>query len=262
MNAPVGATNPRGGEGGPGAMMPGGGAGGGGPVESVVDGNRKRYVEVTKQVRRMPVALTVIVDQAYIQDVLIAYANSPLRFQTTQVHWKRFSGNLSGGPESGPGGGFGEGGPVVSSGTGSAGGGFGTFGEGGVGPAGGGSRGGFGRGGAGGAAIGPGPGLAPPILPTPGPMGGPLLPMGPGGPGGFGGPGGTMTSISESQLTAGLVELTIYGVVSLYEKYQEGGDAPATAPAATGAPAPTPTPAPAPAPAPPPPGAPTPPPKL
>jgi hypothetical protein len=37
-----------------------------------------------------------------------------------------------------------------------------------------------------------------------------------------------MTSISESQLTAGLVELTIYGIVSLYEKYQ----APAADPAA------------------------------
>ncbi len=37
-----------------------------------------------------------------------------------------------------------------------------------------------------------------------------------------GGPGGTMTSISESQLTAGLVELTIYGIVSLYEKWAPG----------------------------------------
>jgi len=242
MAGPVGGIQPgRGGEGGPGGMMPGGAGGGaGGPVETVVDGNRKRYVEVTKQVRRMPVAVTVIVDQAYIQDVLIAYANSPLRFQTTQAHWKRFTGTLSGGPESGTGG-FGEGGPVVSSGAGLAAGGFGAFGEGGgLGrPAGGGSA-GFGRGGAGGAAVGPGVGPMGSVpLPVSGPMGG--MPMGPGFPGG---PGGTMTSISESQLTAGLVELTIYGIVSLYEKYQVGGEEPAAAPATTPTPAPTPAPAP------------------
>ena len=61
-----------------------------------------------------------------------------------------------------------------------------------------------------------------------------MMPMGPGGspmgPGGSPfGPGGTMTSVSESQLTAGLVELTIYGIVSLYEKYQAPAE-PAAAP--------------------------------
>jgi hypothetical protein len=64
----------------------------------------------------------------------------------------------------------------------------------------------------------------PPVFGMP-PGGG--YPMGPGSTGGAFGPGGTMTSISEGQLTAGLVELTLYGIVSLYETYQ--------APAAEGA---------------------------
>ena len=67
----------------------------------------------------------------------------------------------------------------------------------------------------------PGVGSFPPGGPGPmGPMG-----SGPGGPGGFPfGPGGTMTSVSEGQLTAGLVEVTVYGIVSLYEKYQPQAD--------------------------------------
>ncbi|QDU23440.1 hypothetical protein [Urbifossiella limnaea] len=219
----------------PGAgMIPGGtGGGAGGPVEAVVDGNRKRYVEVTAQVRRMPVAITVVVDQAYVQDVLIAYANSPLRFQTTQVHWKRFTGTLSGGGAEGGGGYGGEGG-VATTGPGTSGIGFGgPPGEDG-GPGASMGRPGFGRGG-------PGSASGPPGMPGPG-----VMPMpGPGVMPGPGSPGGTLTSISESQLTAGLVELTIYGIVSLYEKYQVPTDpnAPATPTAAT-TPTPEPTPAP------------------
>ena len=57
-------------------------------------GNRKRYVEVNAEVRRMPVGIVVVVDQAYLQDVLLAFANSPLRFQITQVTWNRFRGRL------------------------------------------------------------------------------------------------------------------------------------------------------------------------
>ena len=68
------------------------------------------------------------------------------------------------------------------------------------------------------------PGRVGPGGPPPGP-GGP--PPGPGGPGAFspfGMPGmygsGSMNTLTESQLTAGLVELTVYGIVSLYEKYE------------------------------------------
>ena len=66
-----------------------------GPPTVVLDGNRERYIEVSKQVRRMPVALVLLVDQLFMQDALVAYANSPLRFQVTQSHWKRFRGTLS-----------------------------------------------------------------------------------------------------------------------------------------------------------------------
>jgi hypothetical protein len=38
------------------------------------------------------------------------------------------------------------------------------------------------------------------------------------------GMGGTLTTVSEAQLTSGLVELSIYGVVSLYERYDPAKD--------------------------------------
>lgn len=55
---------------------------------------RKRYIDTTDQVRRMPVGIVLIVDQAHVQDVLTATANSPLRIQTTQWHWRRFHGDI------------------------------------------------------------------------------------------------------------------------------------------------------------------------
>src|SRR4029079_3243209 len=71
-----------------------------------------------------------------------------------------------------------------------------------------------------------GPGGPRPIPPRPGP---PTTTMGPGStfpmpmgsmdpssPSGF---GTGQLSVSESQLTSGLIELDVYGVVSLYEKY-------------------------------------------
>ena len=73
----------------------------------MIDANKRRHVEITPQVRRMPVGIVVIVDQAYIQDVLLAFANSSLRFQITQVTWQRFRGNLgsdSASDSTGPGG--------------------------------------------------------------------------------------------------------------------------------------------------------------
>src|SRR5262249_32131926 len=52
---------------------PSGQASGGGAVTSVIDGNRHRYLEVTNQVRRMPVGIVLVVDQAYMEDVLMAF---------------------------------------------------------------------------------------------------------------------------------------------------------------------------------------------
>jgi hypothetical protein len=55
---------------------------------------RRRYSEITQQVRRMPVAMVLIVDQHNIQDVLAAFANSKLRLLTTQWEWHRYYGDI------------------------------------------------------------------------------------------------------------------------------------------------------------------------
>lgn len=183
-----------------------GGAGGsalegGGTLKTVIEGNRKRYIETTKQVRRMPVAISLITDQAYIEDVLLAYANSPLRFQITQVTWQRFRGTLAASAPA-------------------------------AGPAGGGAKGGVGRGGfeddpdegpariSGGIGGSKGGGfsLGAPSALVPGGLGGAAPPpySGGGSPAGYGGLGG---GVSEGQLTAGLIELSLYGIITIYEKY-------------------------------------------
>lgn len=216
--APAAGEGGSGGEGGPGGGVGMGGLvngvfAGGGSLAAVGDGSRRRYFETNDQVRRMPVGIVLIVDQMFLQDVLLAYANCPLRFQITQVHWQRFRGNLGGS------GGFG----------GSAGGGLpggGLPGEGGVsfsGPArfGGSFSGGAPRGeDASSGGGGPG-GFAPPsgIPGVPGSFGPP------GGSGMFSG-GGSLTTVSDAQLTAGLIEVSIYGMISLYEKYTPPAETP------------------------------------
>ncbi len=181
--------------------------GGGGAISTVIDGNKKRYLVVNDQVRRMPVGIVVVVDQAYMQDVLLAFANSPLRFQITQVTWTRFRGTLTG---LNPGGSTGEPGGGIDYRAGTV-----TF-------------------------SGPGDPDTRPTTPRPGPVS-PMGPMGPIKPGTGGGPpgtgmgtypsgypgpsfpgsGSTGSTVSESQITSGLVELSVYGLVSLYEKYVE-----------------------------------------
>jgi hypothetical protein len=178
---------------------------GGGTLESVIDGNRKRYVEATAQIRRMPVAITVIVDQAYMHDVLMAYANLPMRFQVTQYHWQRFRGSIGGGGVYGSSGSSDD---IIGPARGMEGSGGIKFGSGSS----------LGPSPMGGSSLGPAPG-------GPGPKGGSSLGPSPGGPGPMGTPGGATASapsgsFSEAQLTAGLVELTIYGIVSVYEKYE------------------------------------------
>jgi len=90
-----------GGEGEPGGLpggLPGGGLAGAaqksGPKEAVLLGNKLRYVEATDQVRRMPVALSVVLDLAFEQDLLVQFTNSPMRFHVTQTGWQRFRGSL------------------------------------------------------------------------------------------------------------------------------------------------------------------------
>ena len=69
------------------------GAGGPGALDTAMLSpcglTRKRYIDVTPQVRRMPIGIVVICEQAYIQDVMLALANTKLRFQITQNHFKR-----------------------------------------------------------------------------------------------------------------------------------------------------------------------------
>ena len=97
---PEGAAGPGGMKGGmpmpmggpamfPGAERPGGARGG-----NELGLERNRYIETSDQVRRMPVALVLIVDQSHVQDVLTTFAKSRLRFQTTQVEWKRYRGSI------------------------------------------------------------------------------------------------------------------------------------------------------------------------
>ncbi len=194
---PVGSIPrpPGSGDGGPGGPGGGGTSGGMvgagwpvvyGPVTSkmLLETTKKRYLQVTNQVRRMPVGMVLIVDQTNLQDVLLALANSPLRFQITQVHWQRYRG-LPGGDSTG-------GGSYPGS-TGGEGGGLNIIGS----PDG-----------------GPGGGRGPGIN-----ISGGNTPMGTGtGTTGIGGEPGFADA--DIQMTSGLIEVSIYGIVSLYEKYE------------------------------------------
>lgn len=211
---------------------------GGGTVDQILLATAKRYLPApgpepkgsNGQVRRMPLAVVLVVDQVYLEDVLLGFANSALRFQVTQVEVRRFRGSLNSGTGSTggipgmPGGGA----PIIVGGQ--EGGGFNNAGYrpslgSGLGvPPGGGS----------GSMFGPPMGMTPGAPPPPG-VGGPPPGMGvppgmgippgigvPPGMGGFGssGFGGSAGGVvSEAQFAAGLVEVTIYAVVTLYEKY-------------------------------------------
>jgi hypothetical protein len=207
---------------------------------------RNRYVDVTDQVRRMPVGMVVVVDQAHVQDFLTAFANARLRVQTTQVHWQHLrdnikpTGDVGGSPGAGPG--------------------VGTLMPGGMRPGdtgtpdseddARGSRSGGGKFGGRGAA-----GMGMPGLPNmpPGMQGGRTFPgMPPGGPGmmvpgmpgmmlpGMGSRGflGTAGMGEEAEDDMNLVELAVYGIASLYERFppkkeQAAPADPAAPPAAT-----------------------------
>jgi hypothetical protein len=277
---PSGIPSPDGGAGSPDGGFPGGDSGRGSPeggpgfgpggmrrTDYTVNGlKRLRYLDRTDQVRRMPIATVLIVDQAHVQDVLRALANSRLRFQTTQWTWTRFRGaialnnytDLTGSgefPTGVPGDMRGEGGPSGRLGgpTGSPDGGF---------PGEGGPRGGFPP--PGGRGI-PSPGIPSPGIPSPG-IPSPGIPS-PGVPA----PGvpaidpNTGQPIFSEEGSASLVELSVYGLVSLYERFppkapQPEAGAPTDPGAAPAAPLPVEAPPAAPATPPPPTGAPVPPP--
>ncbi len=55
---------------------------------------RKRYLQVTPEVRRFAVGLVCVVEQDGMQDLLTAFANSRLHIQTMQYHWQRYYGDI------------------------------------------------------------------------------------------------------------------------------------------------------------------------
>jgi hypothetical protein len=142
---------------------------------------RLRYLTVTKQVRRMPIGIVMIVDQAHVQDVLRAFANSRLHFQTTQLHLTRYRQSGSG-----------------------------AF-----------------------------------VTPAPAANTGGGLPVFPGG--------GSAAASGGEDTNTNLVEVALYGLASIYERYPpkgaqvaEGGGPPANPPTPPAAPTAAPTPAPSP----------------
>jgi hypothetical protein len=190
--------------------LSGPGMGGAGASVGPLSPNHKlplrRYYEITDELRRIPVALVVIVDENRANDLLAALANHPMRFRATMVVWNRVPSLprpefLR--PQAGGGTGTGRGQPGASGPGGGVGGGFGP----GIGqPS---ERGGegLGIGGVGGAGQGTTP---PPRGGTgggiPGPMGG----------FGFGGTGTLPTRLPGDEETP-QIELQIYGLVTIYE---------------------------------------------
>jgi hypothetical protein len=229
---------------------------GGASVRSSHGLERQRYLHRTEQVRRMPIAVVLVVDQSHVQDVQRAFANSRLRFQNVQIHWQRFRGTLDLSSSSSP--------SLTTQGP---------RGDSDANPVAGGS----GRGGSAGGVDSIG-GMPDPRGQPPSGRGAPRFrpPVGPGGapqPGASGVPPGMQPpgGVPREESMASLVEMTIYGIASLYERYPPktpqtpGTDATAAAPAqavapkpaevpatpASGGPPPPPPPPPAPPPSPP-----------
>ncbi len=170
---PIGPSAPGGMMGGSMGTMGGMAAGGTPLTESGL--RRERYASITEQVRVIPVGLRLVVDQNYVQDVLVAVAETRTRFQTTQMTWHRYQGTAN---------------TVFGSGYGGSGG-----------------MGGFPKGGF------------------------PVFPKGDGDSGlpmGFPGMGmGSSGTPADDPTLNNLVEVAIYGLSTIYEKYEEKKTPPA-----------------------------------
>jgi hypothetical protein len=69
-----------------GTPLPGAAAG---PATATLNGlTINRYTDVSDQVRHMPVAMVVVVDEEHLPELLAAFVNSKLRIQITQYHWQ------------------------------------------------------------------------------------------------------------------------------------------------------------------------------
>jgi hypothetical protein len=221
----LGTTPTPGAPGGPGggrseAMSggPGGLGGGGAPTDgtkvNMID--RQRYLHVTPQCRHLPVAMRLVIEQSHIHDLLTAVANSRLRIQVTQVTLHHSRDVRAGGPTTtGPGSTR----PGMPGGPGTPGGTTGPGGMYGAGAAMTGMRPGGISGLPGGRSFMPGVG---------GVGGGTDGIIGSGGITGTGTPG-TTEGTPTFQDNARLVELTIYGIASLYERFPPKPPKPAEA---------------------------------
>jgi len=59
------------------------------PVTTTLNGLEiNRYTDVGDQVRHMPVAMAVVIDEEHLPELLAAFANSKLHIQITQYHWQ------------------------------------------------------------------------------------------------------------------------------------------------------------------------------
>jgi hypothetical protein len=213
--ADAGAGGPPGGEG---MMSMGGPPGGAGApatplnVTSLNRLDRARYLVSNEVCRHIPIAVRLQVDQSQVNTILTTMANNRLRMQITQVEWNHLPRKrmLAGGVAGGTG--F----------PGAAPGGFPSM----------------------GAPSGMAPGL-PAMGGMPGrPPGSPFGIPGAAAPGGASGAGSNPNLASLGLEDGNLIDLTIYAIASLYERYPpkpgaetaggSGGDsaAPSTAPAA------------------------------
>jgi hypothetical protein len=69
-----------------GVPQPGGGLQGSTQTKNGLE--TSRYTDVGEQVRHMPVAMVVVVDEEHLPELLAAFVNSKLRIQVNQVHWQ------------------------------------------------------------------------------------------------------------------------------------------------------------------------------
>jgi hypothetical protein len=75
-----------------GGMMMSGASGGKGGSADQNGVERKRYLDFSDQVRRVPVAMVLVIDQGRIPDVLSALTNSRLHIWVTQWQWSHVGG--------------------------------------------------------------------------------------------------------------------------------------------------------------------------
>lgn len=198
---PGGPGMPMMGRGGEGGGMMGRGMGAASAVKdpTLINGiDRAIYIHTTDQCRHLPFAMSLILDQTIMNEVLASLANSKLRIQLTQFHYQHYNGYKSLNFIAGAAG------PTDASAENSGGPGNPGFRPPVAGPSGPG---------------GPGAFRPPPGSGGRGSEDGGMRPPGPGGMGAFrpGGPG-SGAAATDGSGDINIVELNLYGVASLFEK--------------------------------------------